>query len=47
MNVPEEYKMPVENEIPNQKISSLVRFWNKNFTPCQISNQIFLQRVRF
>ena len=57
MSVPKEYKMLVKEEIPNQKISTLVRFWNKIFTTCQILNQVFYnasdfktkfsQRVRF
>ena len=36
---PKEYKSLVKDEIPNQKISSLVRFENKIFTACQILNQ--------
>ena len=41
MSVTKEYQMLVENEILNKKISSLVSFWNKIFTTCQISNQVF------
>ena len=44
MSVPEKNKLIVENEIPNQKISTLVRFKNKIFTTCQISNQFFTTR---
>ena len=50
-------QMVVKNEIPNQKLSSLVKFSNKRVTTCQISNQVFYnatdfktkfsQRVRF
>ena len=44
MSVPEENKLLVRNETPNQKISTLVRFQNKIFTTCQISNQLFTAR---
>ena len=57
MSVPKEYKMIVRKEIPNQKIATLVKFYNKSFTMCQISIQVFYnasdfktkfpQRVRF
>ena len=46
MGVPKDYKMVVKNEIPNQKISSLVRL-KKNFTTCQISNQVFYNASDF
>ena len=41
MSVPKENKIRFRNEIPNQKISTLVRFQNKVFRTCQISNQFF------
>ena len=47
MSVPKEYKRLVENEIPNQKISSLVSFWNKIFRTCQISNQVLYNASDF
>ena len=47
MSVPKEYKMVVKKEIPNQKISTLVRFKNKIFTACQISNQVFYNASDF
>ena len=39
MSVPKKYEVLVRNEIPNQKTSTYVGFWNKYFTMCQISNQ--------
>ena len=47
MSFPKEYKMLFKKDILRQKISSLVRFWNKNFTTCQILIEFFLKRVRF
>ena len=39
MSVPKENKVFVRNEIPNQNISTLVKFSNKNFTTCQNLNK--------
>ena len=41
MIVPKKYKMVVKNEIPNLKISNLVRFSNEILVTSQISNQVF------
>ena len=40
-------KLLLRKETPNQKISTLFRFQNKIFTPCQISNQIFFTTRQF
>ena len=44
MTVPKENKLLVRNEIPNQNIPTLVRFYNKPFTTCQVSNHFFTTR---
>ena len=47
MSVPKENKILVRNEIPNQKVSSVVRFQNKTSTTCQVSNQFFYNASDF
>ena len=47
MSVPKKNKKVVEKQIPNQKTSKLVRFWNKTFTMCQIWNQSFYNASDF
>ena len=47
MSVTKEYRIIVKNEIPNQKSSSLVKFWNNFFTTGQVSNQVFYNASDF